>query len=143
MSTLTAAQPAQPATLLTVDSSNLPDPAQRGELHIDNRVVERVAGYAVTLVPDAVAAPRRVLGVSVGQARPEELAHVDADVRGTVATVTATIAVRWPRSVPQVAGQVRATVRGEVTRITGVEVDHVDLDVVSLQVPTRAARRVQ
>jgi len=31
----------------------------------------------------------------------------------------------------------------EVTRIIGVEVDQVDLDVVSLQVPTRAARRVQ
>ncbi len=41
-------------------------PEERGRLTVDDRVVEKVAGYAVTFVPDAAAAPRRVLGVKIG-----------------------------------------------------------------------------
>jgi uncharacterized alkaline shock family protein YloU len=124
-------------------SPDRPAAQDRGSLTVSDRVVERVAGYAVTLVSHATAAPRRVLGVNVGNARPEDAAHVDARVQGDTATIEATIAVRWPESVQQVATQVRQTVREQVQTITAVRVDHVDIDVVSLHVPEKKTRRVE
>lgn len=142
MTALTAAL-APPASSDPAASVALPDPAERGTVSIADKVVQRVAGYAVTQVGDAVAAPRRVLGVNIGQARPQDTAHVEAHVHGATATVEATIAVRWPRPVRQVATQVRQRIRDDVADITGITIDHIDLDVVSLSVPTPAKARVQ
>ncbi|MGN6751664.1 MAG: Asp23/Gls24 family envelope stress response protein [Intrasporangium sp.] len=117
--------------------------SDRGGLSVADRVVEKVAGYAVTLVPDAAAAPRRVLGVNVGESREEGAASVEARVIGDVATVSARIAVRWPRSVPEVADAVRRRIRKELTEITGVRVDHIDVEVSSLSVGSPERRRVE
>lgn len=119
------------------------DPAERGTLVIQDRVVERVAGHAVTLVGSAAASPRRLLGVNLGEARPDDQAHVDARVDGDVAVVEASIAVQWPASVRSVAEQTRRRIREEVSRVTGVRVDHVDIEVVSMDVPTRTRPRVR
>lgn len=121
----------------------LTEPAERGSLTIADRVVARVAGYAVTQVEHATAAPRRVLGLNIGDPRPEDGAHVDATVSGETATVTATIAVAWPSSVHEVAAETRRRVREEVTRITEVTVDYVDIDVVSMKTATRPTPRVR
>jgi uncharacterized alkaline shock family protein YloU len=118
------------------------DPSERGSLSVDDRVVERVAGYAVSQVEAAMAAPRRVLGVNVGDAR-QQSAHVHARVYGDVATIEATIAVHWPASVRSVSDAVRDQVREDVARITGVRVEQVDLEVVSMSVPAAATRRVR
>jgi uncharacterized alkaline shock family protein YloU len=115
----------------------------RGSLSIADRVVERVAGYAATQVDGASAAPRRVLGISVGEARPDAEAAVRASVDGSVATVEATISVRWPQSVRRVTEQLRTRIREDVRRITDVEVAHVDVDVVDFVTDTAPARRVQ
>lgn len=117
-------------------------PEERGRLTVDDRVVEKIAGYAVTFVTDAASAPRRVLGVNIGKARPDDAASVRAQVQGDVASVHAAIAVRWPRSVQKVADEVRERIRSDVTAITGVRVDHVDVEVVSMTLPDSAARRV-
>ena len=117
-------------------------PEERGRLTVEDRVVEKVAGYAVMLVTDAAAAPRRVLGLNIGGARPDEAAGVQAQVHDDVATVHAAIAVRWPRSVQQVADDVRESIRSEVTAITGVRVDHIDVEVVSMKLPGSAQPRV-
>ena len=119
------------------------DPGDRGHLDIADRVVERVAGYAVTLVDGASAAPRRVLGVSMGQSRPEADADVDARVHGLEAEVEATIAVRWPANVRTTAQAVRDSVRREVDRMTGLTVDHVDITVASMTVPRVGSSRVR
>jgi uncharacterized alkaline shock family protein YloU len=119
------------------------DPAERGALVVADRVVERVAGYAVSQVDGAMAAPRRVLGVNVGDARPQQHAAVNAQVHGDIATVEATIAVRWPASVRSVGDAVRRRVRDDVARMTDVRVAQVDLDIVSMSVPTATTRRVQ
>lgn len=119
------------------------DPADRGSLTIDDRVVERVAGYAVTLVDGASAAPRRLLGISVGGARPDTEASVQARVDGRAASISATIAVAWPHSVRAVTRRLRETVREDVARMTGVQVAHIDIDVVSFAVPGPPVRRVQ
>ena len=134
--------------MTTVEASESPqqqvsDPAERGALAIADRVVERVAGYAVSQVDGAMAAPRRVLGVNVGDARPQEQATVDAQVHGDIATVEATIAVRWPASVRTVGDAVRRRVRDDVARMTDVRVAQVDLDIVSMSVRAAPARRVQ
>jgi uncharacterized alkaline shock family protein YloU len=136
-------RPDRPASAATGLGNGRGDPADRGSLTIADRVVERVAGYAVTQVDRAMAAPRRVLGVNVGDARPTERAAVDARVHGDVATVEATIAVAWPASVRSVSDAVRQRVRADVEQITGVRVEQIDLDVVSMRVPTAARRRVQ
>lgn len=122
-------------------SSEGPDDA--GRLIVAERVVEKVAGFAVMQVPDAAAAPHRVLGFNVGEARPEDTAGVRAEVQDEIASVRATIAVRWPRSVQEVAEEVRRRIRHEVTSQTGVRVDHVDVDVVSLTFPESAEPRVR
>lgn len=117
-------------------------PEERGRLTVDDRIVEKVAGHAVTFVRDAAAAPRRVLGVRIGGARPDDAASVQAQVLGDIASVHVAIAVRWPRSVPDVADEVRERVRSEVGAITGVRVDHVDVEVVSMTLPDASERRV-
>ena len=134
--------PQQPADVRT-PLPGLGDPADRGSLTVADRVVERVAGYAVTLVDGASAAPRRVLGVTVGEARDDREASVDARVDGQVATVEATVSIGWPASVRAVAARLRQQVREDVERITGVQVAHVDVDVVSLTAPASRRRRVQ
>ncbi|HSJ19759.1 MAG TPA: Asp23/Gls24 family envelope stress response protein [Nocardioidaceae bacterium] len=121
------------------DSVATEDP---GRLDVSDRVVEKVAGHAVALVPDAAAAPRRVLGLNVGEAEPEDAASVSAEVQDGIASVKATIAVRWPKSVQTVADEVRRSIRDEVGSLTGVQVDHVDVEVVSMTFPDQAEPRV-
>ncbi|WNV75122.1 Asp23/Gls24 family envelope stress response protein [Geodermatophilus sp. DSM 44513] len=118
-------------------------PEERGSLTVADRVVERVAGYAATQVDGAAAAPRRVLGISVGESRPDAEAAVRATVDGSVATVEATIAVAWPQSARRVTDALRARIREDVRRITDVEVAHVDVDVVDFVTTAAPARRVQ
>ena len=118
-------------------------PEDRGSLSIADRVVERVAGYAATQVDGAAAAPRRLLGISVGESRLDAEAAVRATVDGSVATVEATIAVSWPQSVRTVTDRLRTRIREDVRRLTDVEVAHVDVDVVDFATTTAPARRVQ
>ncbi|MFS0701327.1 Asp23/Gls24 family envelope stress response protein [Cellulomonas sp. 179-A 4D5 NHS] len=132
--TITHAAPAAPG---------LAAAEERGTLTVSDRVVERVAAYAVVSVDAAAAAPRKMLGFTVGQADADDEARVRADVRGSTATIEATLAVRWPESVRDVAEQARRAIRDEVQRITDVRVDHIDLDVVSLSVPTASRPRVR
>jgi uncharacterized alkaline shock family protein YloU len=142
--TATTAHPGhQGSDVADASGSGLADPADRGTLSVADHVVERVAGYAVTLIPHAVAAPRRVLGMNLGDSRPDSAAQVNAQVHGSTASVEATIAVRWPHSVREVTDQVRQRIRDDVAAMTAVNVDHVDIEVVSMSVSTRAKRRVQ
>lgn len=143
--TTTASVPVGPRQPGDVGSAfpELGDPAERGTLTVAERVVERVAGHAVTLVDGASAAPRRVLGITVGGAREHREASVEARVDGHTATVEASVAIGWPASVRTVAARLRQQVREDVERITGVQVAHIDIDVVSLTAPAAMRRRVQ
>jgi uncharacterized alkaline shock family protein YloU len=142
-----AAHPPTGATLTPPQASGtgppLPEQQDAGRLEVADGVVEKIAGQAVTNVPGAAAPPRRLLGVTVGDARPQDTASVSAEVQDGIATVKATIAVTWPRSVPEVADEVRRRIRDEVTSMTGVRVDHVDVAVVAMTVPGSSRPRVQ
>jgi uncharacterized alkaline shock family protein YloU len=120
----------------------LGDPADRGSVSIADRVVERIAGHAVTQVEGASAAPRRLLGVALGENPPDKEASVDARVDGSIVTVDATVAVGYPHSVRAVTARLRTHVRAEVERLTGMRVAHIDVDVVSMRAPAAQPRRV-
>jgi len=123
--------------------AGLPEPESRGSLRIHDRVVEKVAGHAVTTIPDAAAAPRRVLGMNVGAARPDdEAAKVTATVYGDSVTVAATVAVSWPSPIRQVVAQLGQRIRDDISLHTGLSVDRIDLDVVSLRLAEGQGRRV-
>jgi uncharacterized alkaline shock family protein YloU len=123
--------------------AGLPEPESRGTLRIHDRVVEKVAGHAVTTIPDAAAAPRRVLGMTVGAARPDdEAAKVTATVHGDSVTVAATVAVSWPSPIRQVVAQLGQRIRDDISLHTGLSVDRIDLDVVSLRLAEGQGRRV-
>lgn len=131
-----------PAVDTATTSADGTAPEERGRLTIADRVVERVAGYAATQVDGAAAAPRRVLGISVGEARPDAEAAVRATVDGNVATVAATISVAWPQSVRRVTEALRTAIREDVRRVTDVEVAQVDIDVVDFLSDAAPSRRV-
>ena len=123
--------------------AGLPEPDSRGSLRIHDRVVEKVAGYAVTTLPDAAAAPRRVLGMTVGAPRPDdEAAKVTATVYGDSVSVSATVAVSWPSPIRQVAAQLSQRIRDDISLHTGLNVDRIDLDVVSLRIVEGQGPRV-
>lgn len=125
-------------------AAGLPEPENRGTLQIHDRVVEKIAGYAVTTVSDAAAAPRRVLGMTVGGPRSDdEAAKVTATVYGDSVFVCATVAIGWPSPIRKVAAQLGQRIRSEVSRYTGLNVDRVDLDVVSLRLAEVQERRVR
>jgi uncharacterized alkaline shock family protein YloU len=141
---MTTAERALDSTLIRLPSkAGLPEPGSRGRLRIHDRVVEKVAGYAVTTLPDAAAAPRRVFGMTVGAPRPDdEAAKVTATVHGDSVSVSATIAVSWPSPIRQVAAQLGQRIRDDISRHTGLSVDRIDLDVVSLRLAEGQRRRV-
>lgn len=69
---------------------------------------------------------------------------MSARVDGSTATVDAVISVAWPASVRTVAAQLRQRVRDDVAAVTGVQVAHIDVNVVDLSAPAaRPRRRVQ
>jgi uncharacterized alkaline shock family protein YloU len=89
------------------------------------------------------AAPRRLLGMTVGEARADTEASVTAQVDGAVGTVRATVAIAWPNPVRVVADRLRAAIRDDVALMTDVRVAQVDLDVVSFAAATTPTRRVR
>jgi uncharacterized alkaline shock family protein YloU len=119
------------------------EPAERGSLTIADRVVEKVAAQAVRSVPHASGAPRRVLGLNIGDTSDDSIARVDADVDAGVADLAVNLTVEWPTPVRQVVDAVRRAVRDDVRRITGVTVQQIDIDVVSLTKPQRPEPRVE
>jgi len=121
----------------------LAEAGERGRLTIAEKVVERVAGYTVTQVDGVSAAPRRLLGMTVGEARADSEASVSAQVGGSVGTVRATIAIAWPHPVRVVADRLRAAIRDDVARMTDGRVAQVDRDVVSFAAATSRTRRVR
>jgi uncharacterized alkaline shock family protein YloU len=107
------------------------------------RVVEKVAAQAVHQVGAASGAARRVLGVTVGELTETSDARVRAEVDGDLAVVTVTMGVRWPASITTVADQVRSRIREEVSGATGIDVRRIDLEVVSMAVPSHDRARVR
>jgi uncharacterized alkaline shock family protein YloU len=108
----------------TVDSSDLPDPADRGKLTIDPSVVRKVVEHSADLVPGTARAHRRLSADRGASARISGAGN-DVDVR-------LDIALAYPLAVREKVAELRDTVTEEVERITGYHVRAVDVVVSAL-----------
>lgn len=98
------------------------DPATRGRLVIDDRVVERIATLAaqeITGVTRSGSALDRVVGRRYPKA--------DARTAGGHTRVSIQLAVLWPAPLATVARQVRDRVHARLRSLTGLTVDAVDV----------------
>lgn len=111
-----------------------------GTISIADTVVSKIAARAAAENPDAGAAAARMLGravpgsghLGVRGTDLQALPKTSVDVDGSKAFVTLEISVRWPASVPDVAGQVRSHVRDRVRELAGLDVDEVHIIIADL-----------
>lgn len=94
----------------------------RGTLTIHDRVVETIATAAACEVPGV----RRVGGTLEGVVG-RRLPKVDAKTAGSRTRLTVEVAVQWPAPLGEVLAQVRDRVRSQITTLTGLQVDAVDV----------------
>jgi uncharacterized alkaline shock family protein YloU len=122
-----------------------------GTVSIGDGVVSKIAARTAFEVPDAGTAATRVLGRSVpGAGRLgvrgtdlDGLPKTSADVDGTKTFIDMQISVRWPASIPAVAGRVRSQVQDRVAQLTGLSVDEVRITVGDLVTHISPPPRVQ
>lgn len=110
-------------------------PEERGRTDIADRVVEKIAGYALTEVAEAGGVSRRLLGVPVGRPGAGATPQVDARIDGHLATLSMTVSVLYPAPVRRVTSRLRDHVAARVGALTGLDVRQVDVDVDTLSHP--------
>ena len=110
----------------------LPAPGQRGRTTIADRVVTRVAARAVAEVEQTGGAARQLIGITIGRQTGEGTARVSARTDGHLAMIQLRLSLAYPAPVRALTREVRRHVTERVTGLTGFEVRHVDIEVVSL-----------
>jgi uncharacterized alkaline shock family protein YloU len=120
----------------SVDGGRRPA-AERGELTIADRVVERIVEAAVAETHDAGGAAPAVLGRQLWTATQSTKARVSAAVDGGVVTATVRLSVRWPEPVLEVTRRVRERIVDRVEAVTALRVAEVDIEVTGLYAPAR------
>lgn len=123
----------------------LVEAADRGELTIADRVVEKIASAALGEVEHVGGTARRVLGVALGAAAPEQLAQVRAQVRahvdGSLVTLHVTCGVAYPAPVATVTEHARSRIIDRVRQLTGLDTRQVDITVTALTTTRTQGRR--
>jgi len=122
-----------------------------GMISIADQVVTKIAATAAAENPDAGAAVARMLGRAVPGAGRMGVRGTDlgalpkttVEVDGSKAFVHLEISVRWPASVPEVTGRVRRHVRDRVGKLTGLQVEEVDIVVSDLATDITPPPRVR
>jgi uncharacterized alkaline shock family protein YloU len=102
-----------------------PIPAERGRLHISPLVLRKIAEHAAGHDQGAVAPSQRRGGP------PDVSARVRTD--GQDLDVELDVALVYPQPVRETARRLRATVAGEIDRLTGRKVRRVAVTVVALR----------
>ena len=100
------------------------DSGQRGRLEISSRAVERIAQVAAQQVGAVLRQP-----ATFGRGLP----HATTQVAGQHVRLNLHIAVRWGRPLPETAAEVRSLVADNVTKLTGLVVDAVAVDIVAVE----------
>lgn len=127
-----------------------PTHEELGRLHIHDRVVEKIAGWAAREIAEAGSAAPRLLGRSLPGAgrfgiRRTDLdaaANASAQIEGSATRIELSISVRWPASIPEVTAQVRDRVRTRVSDLTGLRVQEVGIIVTDLVADRGSGNRV-
>ena len=110
----------------------LPKPGQRGRTTIADRVVTRVAARAVAEVEQTGGAARQLMGVTIGRQTGKGTAPCSARIDGHLAMIQLRLSLAYPAPVRALTREVRRHVIERVAGLTGFEVRHVDIEVVSL-----------
>ena len=110
----------------------LPAPGQRGRTTIADRVVTRVAARAVAEVEQTGGAARQLMGFTIGRQTGEGTAPCSARIDGHLAMIQLRLSLAYPAPVRALTREVRRHVIERVAGLTGFEVRHVDIEVVSL-----------
>lgn len=100
-----------------------------GDLTIGDRVVEKVVSQAIREVPRAGGVPRRMLGQTLGNVKPDGPARVHAKVDGKLVTLTASVSVEYPQPIREVVGEVRERVVDRTKELLALDVVRLDIDV--------------
>lgn len=125
---------ADPATAASTD------PGERGSLVVKDRVVERLATFAALSIPGVT---RHSAGLDRVTGR--DLPRVHVTVAGGHVRAALDIAVVWPRPLAETAAAVRTRVAEQLSTLSGLHVDGVDVSIPSVVQPRTAttARRVE
>lgn len=123
------------ATVTVADAAT--DPGERGRLTVQDKVVDRVAGYAAVTTPGVV---RHASGLDKVTGR--DLPRTDIDVSGGHVRAHVAIAVAWPHSLPSVAAAVRERVTEQLSTLVGLSVDAVDVAVPTVVLDNSPPERV-
>lgn len=110
-------------------------PAQRGRTIIADRVVTRVATRAVAEVAQTGGAARQLAGITLGRQGGQGPARVSAHVDGNLAMIEMRLTLAYSAPVRSLSREVRRHVMERVASLTGIEVRHVDIEVVRLLTP--------
>lgn len=142
----TSAAPKPAASASRVDrsssfsTSRIPaDADAAGETTIADGVVAKVAGIAAREVPGVYAlggGGARAFGAIRDAVNATDLSQgVKVEVGETQAAADLTIVVEYPAPIQEVAGNVRAAVAGAISRLVGLEVVEVNVEVNDVHVP--------
>ncbi|MFJ2369296.1 Asp23/Gls24 family envelope stress response protein [Microbacterium sp. NPDC087665] len=120
-------------------SSVRPDVHAAGKTTIADGVVAKVAGIAAREIPGVYAlggGGARAFGAIRNVVNATDLAQgVKVEVGETQAAADLTIVVEYPAPIQEVADRVRAAVAGAITRLVGLEVVEVNVEVDDVHVP--------
>lgn len=119
----------------------LADPSDRGALHVRDKVVEQIARLAALEVDDVIER-----GTGLGRLTGDRLPKVEATTSGGHVRASVDVATIWAAPLAQSAARVRDHVWDQLARLSGLDVDAVDVSIVAVVSPTTAAvprRRVQ
>lgn len=120
-------------------AADVADAAAAGRTTIADGVVAKIAGIAAREIPGVFAlgsGGARALGVIRDAINATDLTQgVRVEVGETQAAVDLTIVVEYPAPIQDVAESVRAAVAGAITRLVGLEVVEVNVDVNDVHLP--------
>lgn len=107
--------------------------AERGSLHVADKVVHRIARQAAQEIEHTVPVPRRLVDRIPG--RRSQATRVATVISEKSVAVQVTVAVQYPYPVVEVTRAVRAHVTETVARMCDLTVTSVDIDVIQLRRP--------
>lgn len=112
------------------------DSADRGTLAVADRVIDKIAAHAASLVVGVVPS-----GSALDTVTGRTLPRASSRVRGSQARVSVQIAVAWPHPLATIADRVRSIVSRELNRLSGLDVVSVDVTVERVELQDTTARR--
>ncbi|ASN38250.1 Asp23/Gls24 family envelope stress response protein [Paeniglutamicibacter terrestris] len=116
------------------------DPAQRGRLNIDVKVIQRIAAKAAARHPHVGASSGGLLGI--GEKRDfGALPPVEVNLAGNIASVKLKVGIRFPADLRNITAEIRYGIINDLQRFTGVTAAPVDIDIQWLE-NAPAARRI-